>query len=181
MIYLTSDLHFGHDKAFLYSPRGFNSIEEHDNAIIKNWNQIVQPDDIVWVLGDLMLCDNVHGMNCINRLHGTINICLGNHDTDTRKSLYENAKWKIKSVQYATMLKYDKYHFYLSHYPTLTANFDQKGLTHCVINLFGHTHSKNKFYENNPFMYNVALDANDNTPISLDDIIKNCKEEVAHA
>lgn len=36
MIYLTSDLHFGHNKEFLYKPRGFNSIEAHDEQIIKN-------------------------------------------------------------------------------------------------------------------------------------------------
>lgn len=35
-IWFTSDLHFGHNKSFLYEPRGFNSIEEHDATIIKN-------------------------------------------------------------------------------------------------------------------------------------------------
>ena len=38
-IWFTSDLHFCHDKEFLYKPRGFNSIEEHDTAIIQNWNK----------------------------------------------------------------------------------------------------------------------------------------------
>ena len=33
------------NKNFLYEPRGFNTIEEHDRAIIKNWNEIVKPDD----------------------------------------------------------------------------------------------------------------------------------------
>ena len=36
MIYFTSDLHFGDDKGFIYKPRGFNSIEDHDNTIIEN-------------------------------------------------------------------------------------------------------------------------------------------------
>ena len=36
MIYLTSDTHFCHNKDFLYEPRGFQSIEEHDEAIVKN-------------------------------------------------------------------------------------------------------------------------------------------------
>ena len=35
-IYITSDLHFGHQQSFLYEPRGFNSIEEHDKVIIEN-------------------------------------------------------------------------------------------------------------------------------------------------
>lgn len=36
MIYFTSDLHFGHDKDFIYKSRGFNSIGDHDNTIIEN-------------------------------------------------------------------------------------------------------------------------------------------------
>lgn len=177
-VFVTSDLHFGHDRVFLYGPRGFNSIQEHDEAIIKHWNEIVQPDDTVWVLGDLMLGDNAHGMSCLNQLNGTLNVCLGNHDTANRTFLYENTKWKIASVQYATVIKYGKYHFYLSHYPTMTANLEKEHLTQCLINLFGHTHSKQKFYNDIPFMYNVALDANDNKPVLLDDIIESCKNEV---
>lgn len=177
-IYLSSDLHFGHDRQFLYGPRGFNSIQEHDETIIKNWNEIVQPEDEVWILGDLMLGDSEHGMNCLKQLHGTFNICLGNHDTDRRKALYESLGEKIASIQYASIIKYDKYHFYLSHYPTITASLEKEHLKQCLINLFGHTHSKQKFYNDLPFMYNVALDANDNKPVLLDDIIESCKAEV---
>ena len=76
MIYLTSDLHFCHDKSFLYEPRGFNSIEEHDENIIKNWNNIITPDDEVYLLGDVMLNDNVKGLNCLKQLNGKIHIIL---------------------------------------------------------------------------------------------------------
>ena len=37
MIYFTSDTHFGHDRAFIYKPRGFDSLEEMENKIIENW------------------------------------------------------------------------------------------------------------------------------------------------
>ena len=40
-----------------------------------------------------------------------------------------------------------------------------------TINLHGHTHSKDKFYQDIPFMYNVALDAHNNAPVSFDEII----------
>ena len=36
MIYFTSDTHFCHDKEFLYKPRGFSSIEEHDKTVVEN-------------------------------------------------------------------------------------------------------------------------------------------------
>ena len=54
-IFLTSDLHFGHNKEFIYKVRGFNSIEEMNEAIIERWNSVVNNDDDVYVLGDLML------------------------------------------------------------------------------------------------------------------------------
>ena len=71
-IFVTSDTHFGHDRKFLYSPRGFKSIQEHDEAIIQNWNSVVEPDDTVYHLGDVMLGDNEHGMECLKRLNGNI-------------------------------------------------------------------------------------------------------------
>ena len=174
-VFVTSDLHFGHDRQFLYGPRGFNSIQEHDETVMKNWNEIVRPDDTVWVLGDLMLGDNAHGMSCLNQLNGTLNVCLGNHDTDSRKFLYENTAWKIASVQYAAVIKYGKYHFYLSHYPAETTNFDDKPLAR-VYNLSGHTHLSTKFYRKYPNVYNVAVDAHNNYPISIDQIIKDIEK-----
>ena len=60
-IWFTSDTHFGHDKEFLYGPRGFASIGQHDWEIIRNWNSVVGPDDEVYHLGDMMLIDNEKG------------------------------------------------------------------------------------------------------------------------
>ena len=176
-VYLSSDIHFGHDKDFLYKPRGFTSIKEHDETIIKNWNNIVQPEDVVYILGDLMLGDNEHGIDCLKELNGSFHICLGNHDTITRQDLYAQLK-SLKTIQYATILKYKKFHYYLSHYPTMTSSLEKEHLYECLINLFGHIHSKQKFYNEIPFMYNVSMDANNNCPILLDDIIENCKQQV---
>jgi calcineurin-like phosphoesterase family protein len=61
-IFITSDLHFGHDRGFLYEPRGFSNIESHDETVIQNWNSVVEPEDEVYILGDLMLNDNSHGI-----------------------------------------------------------------------------------------------------------------------
>ena len=50
-IWVTSDLHIGHNKEFVYKERGFQSIEEHDSALLSNWNELVSSDDVVYVLG----------------------------------------------------------------------------------------------------------------------------------
>ena len=80
-IFATSDTHFGHDREFLYKPRGFNSIAEHDEEVVRRWNETVEPDDVVLHLGDVMLGDNAHGLDCLKRLNGKIFIVPGNHDT----------------------------------------------------------------------------------------------------
>ena len=164
MIYFTSDLHFGHDKAFLYAPRGFQTIEEHDETIIQKWNSIVQPTDEVYILGDLMLNDNEHGVNCGRRLNGRKLVILGNHDTDARVELYKEF---AEVLGYATIIKDGKFRAYLSHYPTMMGNFEENFGPVC---LHGHTHSANPFQYANNRCYNVALDAHNCYPVSIEQI-----------
>ena len=165
-IFLTSDLHFGHSKDFLWSPRGFQSSEEHDENIIKKYNSIITNEDDVYILGDLMLGDNDDGMKKLEQLNGNLYIVLGNHDTPTRVEKYKNYS-KVKSVLYADVIKFKKWTFYLSHCPMIVS---YEGDESKLWSLHGHTHSKDKFGEYY-HCYNVALDAHDNYPIKLEDVI----------
>lgn len=174
MIYFTSDLHLGHNQPFVYEARGFPSIGEHDEIIIQNWNNIITAEDDVYILGDLMLNDNEHGLECLRRLNGHLHFVIGNHDTPARIKLYEVTG--LINEGYATVIKYRKYYFYLSHYPTVTTNGKVESLHQVTLNLSGHTHSPQRFYDEIPFLFNVALDANYNTPISLDEIIELMKQ-----
>ena len=177
-IFVTSDLHFGHDREFLWGPRGFESSQEHDEMVIRNWNSIVRPEDTVYVLGDLMLGDNDYGKCCVERLNGHIKLIRGNHDSNKRWNEVYSTIPNIELVGWADVINYRKYNFYLSHFPTLTGNLEKESLHQMTLNLHGHTHSKDKFYEDRPYMYNVALDANNNTPVLLDDIIEQMKAKV---
>ena len=161
----------------MYKPRGFNSIEEHDEAIFKRWNSTVSDNDIVYILGDLMLGDTEEGMKKLNELCGNFHIILGNHDTDTRVKEYLHCN-KVVDVLDAKKIKYNGYSFFLCHYPTLTANLEKEHLKQCTINLFGHTHQKTNFYNDIPFMYHVGMDSHDCYPIELDQIIEDCKAKV---
>lgn len=178
-MWVTSDTHFGHDREFLYKPRGFTSIEEHDEEIIRRWNEKVKTNDIVYHLGDVMLGDTEHGIKCLKRLNGHIRVIAGNHDTDNRIDLYDNFPLtKIEYISFAQRIKFKGYHFFLCHYPTMTANLEKESLKQCTINLYGHTHQKTNFYQDIPFMYHVGLDSHNCYPVLLDDIIKECKEKV---
>lgn len=179
MVWFTSDLHLGHNKPFLYEPRGFKNIQEHDNAIIENWNKIIRPNDKVYVLGDLMLNDNEAGIEKIKQLKGQIYVVRGNHDSEVRVNLYNNCNNIIKVTE-GQFLRYGKYHFYLSHYPTLCSNFDnEKPLKARMISLCGHLHTQNVFADwDKGLIYHVELDAHSNFPVSIDLIIKDIKNKI---
>ena len=51
-IYVTSDLHFGHKNIIKYENRPFNNIEEMDKAIIDLWNETINDEDLIYILGD---------------------------------------------------------------------------------------------------------------------------------
>ena len=102
--------------------------------------------------------------NTINSLNGRIHLVIGNHDTPAKVEFYKKFD-NIVEISWATQIKYNKRQFYLSHYPTQTADLNSDPKT-CVFNIYGHVHSKEKFYEDRPYMYCVALDAQDNKPVN---------------
>ena len=175
-IFVSSDLHFCLNKPFLYEPRGFFNIEEMNKNIVENWNSFVQPEDEAYVLGDIMLNDNEQGLELLKSLNGKIHIILGNHDTPTRESLYRECT-NVVEITLAARLKYKGYHFFMTHYPCQTSNFDDnKSLKQRIINLCGHSHTKDPFldWKQHP-IFHCEVDTNDCYPWLLDDIIKLIK------
>jgi calcineurin-like phosphoesterase family protein len=177
-IWLCSDLHFGHNQPFIYEPRGFKTIEEHDRTIIQNWNELVSWDDEVWLLGDVMLNDNEGGIRKLNQLAGKIYILAGNHDSTNRIQMYANIRPTILTMGLAYILKYQGYNFYLSHYPTICSNYNSdRPLKQQMINLCGHYHTQDRFKDmDKGIIYHVELDAHNNKPILLDNIIEDIKK-----
>lgn len=181
-IWITSDLHFNHSRSFIYEPRGFQSVEEMNETIIERFNSKVSPEDEVYICGDLCLGGGElevleKNMALIERLNGHIHVILGNHDTPARIAMYAMCK-NVEEIVYATMIHYRGYHFYLSHFPTLTANLEKESLKQCTINLFGHNHQRDNFYNDMPFMYHIGVDSHDCYPVLLDDAIEEMKNKV---
>ena len=180
MIYFTSDTHFGHDRDFIYGPRGFNSIAEHDQAVIERWNSLVTPEDVVYHLGDAMLgADHEYGLNCLKQLNGDIYMIRGNHDTVTRWNEYYDVWPHITPIHYGYVLKAEGWKFYLCHYKTETSCLENMTpVKNHLINLHGHTHSKQKFEDDKPYQYNVALDAHNCFPVSIWQVQEDILNEV---
>ena len=181
-IWITSDWHFNHDRAFVWHARGFNSVEEMNEAIIERHNSLVAPDDEVYVLGDLCLGGGEWSIMqanraLIERLNGHLHIVIGNHDTQSRIEMYMLCD-NVETINYAEKIKYNGYHFFMTHFPCMTANLEKESLKQCTISLHGHTHSKNHFYMDTPFLYQVGMDAHNCYPVLLDDAIEDMKNEV---
>ena len=176
MIYFTSDWHFNHDKDFIWKKRGYNSVEEMNEDLINKICSTLDEGDELWVLGDLVMGDINKAAAVLSRIPYSVHFLVGNHDTLRRINLYDSLGWV--NHERAIQVTDGNWDFYLSHYPTVTMNYDDVKKHHPLINLHGHTHYQNKFYNDNPYMYNVGVDSQDGYPVSIDKIKADIKEKL---
>lgn len=178
-IYFTSDLHINHDKGFIFAARGYKTIEEMNIELITNIQKTITEEDDLYILGDIVLGKIDKAAQWLELIPGHVHYLIGNHDNSKRINLYDELGWE--SHGYADIVKVGKWNFYISHYPTMVANFDDNEKRIPIINLFGHTHQKDKFYDDNPYMFHVGVDSNNNQPISIEEIkeqIRKKREEI---
>lgn len=165
-IFFTADLHFCHNKDFIYNSRGFNSIEEMNEKIVDNFKSEIGSTDELYILGDLMLNDNEKGLELIASIPGFKWIIIGNHDTQSRIEAYRSLE-NCDVIGFSSLKKISKRNsFYLSHYPTITSN----GMEKAPICLHGHTHSKDPLEYSHFNCVNVGLDAWDCKPVHIEQI-----------
>lgn len=83
--------HHNHNRSFIFSPRGFNSMEEHDSALIQRWNETCSNRTIVFSLGDEQFDDPTGDKlkNLFRRLNfKTLYMICGNH-VSGRSAIYK--------------------------------------------------------------------------------------------
>ena len=78
--FLVSDTHFDHANIIKYQNRPFKSVSEMNYELVRRWNEAVQPNDVVYFLGDLTIGGG--HQTCaywLKRLNGNIVFINGNH------------------------------------------------------------------------------------------------------
>ena len=134
MRYFTSDLHLGDRTIARW--RGFESVEEHD-ALLCAGLSILEPDDELWILGDVCK-PNVDAARALREALPCerVHIVIGNHDTGAK---FVTAGGYTSVNYYAQVGKVvvDGYKFVMSHYPML----DWDRAFHGSYMLHGHIHS----------------------------------------
>jgi calcineurin-like phosphoesterase family protein len=136
--FFISDTHWGHKNIIEYSKRPFSSVEEMNEALIKNWNDTVSPEDTVWHLGDVAFCKYSELKVILARLNGHKNLVLGNHDKMITSNKQELLDLKLfDSIQhYAEVTHSGAQRIILFHYGMRVWN----GSHHGNILLYGHSH-----------------------------------------
>ncbi len=140
-LWLTSDLHFFHDKVLKYqkATRPFDNVDDMNNFIIEQWNSVVSDNDIVFDLGDMFFCSTDKCESILRQLQGNVIHLAGNHSKMLREYL-----WPIQC--------YDQFEFsldgrliVLSHYPMRVWNRSHYSNS---FHFFGHCHGTVEPYSN---------------------------------
>jgi calcineurin-like phosphoesterase family protein len=167
MIYFTADTHFNHTNIIKYCDRPFLTVAEMNKALIKNWNQTVKTNDIVYHLGDFGFFRSVSDMwNIYKQLNGKKKIILGSHD-NPKSILRIFGKENVYTGYH--VLKINKQYITLCHYPMCSWPRSFYNSYH----FFGHCHSL--FQHNNVRAIDVGVDCFDYKPVSLNYLLREDK------
>ena len=182
-IFFTSDTHFGHINIIKYCNRPFSSVEEHDETLIKNWNEKVGPDDIIFHLGDFAFGSEKQWMNYLDKLNGKKYLVIGNHDW---RNLTPGVCQRFEEVSQQMNINIEGIHIWLNHFPFLCFSGAWK-VTNPSWQLFGHVHSGPNSQDGLDFprlkmlfatQYDVGVDNNNFTPISWIDVKNKIKQQI---
>jgi calcineurin-like phosphoesterase family protein len=178
MIYFSSDLHLCHNKSFIYEPRGCSNVEDM-NAEILTAAKALDQQDTLYLLGDLMLNDDDTACEILRQFPCQVKVIRGNHDGDQRIKKYKEI-FGLEEIPYADIIKYGKWRFYLSHFPTKVGNYDDEESHKKFYCLCGHAHTQDRWKDFSDKCYHVELDAHNMKFISIEDIIADIKKHEQH-
>jgi len=166
LVYCGHLTHFRHKNIIEYNNRPFDTIQEHDNVLIDNWNSVVDKNDIVYFLGDYAFTDHYGALELSRQLNGEKHLIRGNHDHRI-KSINTIG---FKTVNDVNMVKMpDGQLIFLSHYSHRIWPQKHYDVIHC----YGHSHGSMPYLKNSidvgvdsakkildeyrPFSYNEVL------------------------
>ena len=115
MNYFISDTHFGHVNVLKFDKRPFKNIDEMNNTIINNWNNKVNDDDHIWILGDFCYRSANPPEYYLSQLRGHKHLLIGNHDKTVLNS--KSAISMFDSIQKLQHIKDGKHNIILCHFP----------------------------------------------------------------
>ena len=165
MIYYTADLHLHY--APLLAGRPFATVADMDEALIRNWNNVVTEADTVYLVGDVGYNGGYVPLDALRRLKGHKHLIRGNHDTGFEDAvrLYEC----FETVTDFNEIDDGDSHVILCHYPIL---YRKRGYM-----IHGHLHhgrgAEFEMLRQLPKVLNAGVDVNFYRPVALAQLIEN--------
>lgn len=159
MIYFTSDNHFFHHnilKKFCVGTRQGKDVNEMNELMIRRWNEVVQPTDHVYSLGDFSFGRLEETVNVVRRLNGHKHLIWGNHDQVIKNNIHRfngANDGMFESFHDYLEMTIEGHHVVLFHFPIYEWNKMHRGAFH----LYGHIHSPYGYLEN-PAVTGRAMD-----------------------
>jgi calcineurin-like phosphoesterase family protein len=178
--YVVSDTHFFHHNIIKYCSRP----SDHNSIMVKRWNAVVGPQDIVLHLGDLTFTANSDKEKKFFEeigpsLNGKKYLILGNHDKPHWEKFYKQAGFTV--IKPFTM-SYHGYEVSFSHYPTNKgeiAKGDQTIRVHGHIHNNGYQHIHTRRKEHRRYgNINVSVEMIDYTPQPIERLLDKAIEEM---
>ena len=157
MDYFISDLHNLDKYIITYTHRPFDNIYVMRQIFINNWNNIINDNDTVYLLGD------IGDAEILKELKGKIVIIIGNHDSyDELKTIYPDLEIYKHPIMVGGL--------WLSHEPI---TYIPKECPY--LNIHGHLHDLDygligRKWEDGNRYFNVSVEKIGYTPISLEKI-----------
>lgn len=159
--WFTSDTHFGHANIIKYCNRPFENVFDMNEEMIARWNAFVQPDDMVYHLGDFAMGNSHNALSIVKRLAGRKCLVLGNHDRKATPEFLRQWEW-VKDLAEVVI---EGQRIILCHYAMLVWNKSHHGSWQ----LHGHSHGT---IPDDPCTrrLDVGVDVWDFVPVSFDAI-----------
>jgi len=135
--------------------RPFSSVEEMDRELLRRWNERVSPEDLVWILGDVVFGSLRQQKAVLSQLNGQKRLIVGSHDYHP-EFLKECGFLDYTACEAVTIAGA---RVYLVHEPP---PFHEPIPLDCRFCLHGHVHNRQS---PRPFL-NVAVDLHGFRPLS---------------
>jgi calcineurin-like phosphoesterase family protein len=162
-------MHFYSKKSPAVGNRKFLTSTEKNEFLIDQWNQVVKPEDEVYLLGDVSEGTGVETNEILKCLNGTKYLIVGNNDKYLDDPQFDTSLYGW-CKQYYELLTMDT-KFVLFHFPIEAWS----GYRNDRIHLHGHLHRQKPIYE--PIRrYEVGVDAHDGKPVSIEEIWESIKD-----
>ena len=171
MNFYTSDLHFGHSNVIGFDHRPFADRVEMEQTLIYLWNDRVQKDDDIWIIGDFCFRADKDPTYYLRKLKGRKHLIVGNHDGVILKD--EKALSYFESVDKMTHIQDHGEQIVMCHFPI--ADWNQ--MHHGSWLIYGHIHNRKddtfEFMRKRERALNAGCMINNYAPASFQELKEN--------